>query len=92
MGKWKSLNAYPFITVLNANKSNKASDITGLNKTVITDSALGIYLLNNSHRKKLLLKRTNTNMEETKEEAKRIADLTNKELMKYNPRRLLNRR
>lgn len=92
IGKWKSLNSYPFITVLTANKSNKASDITGLNTTVVTKSALGIYLLNNSHRKKILLKRTAFNMPKAKEEAERIADLANKELMKYNPRRLLDRR
>lgn len=92
MGKWKSLNSYPFITVMSANKSNKASDITGLNKTVVTEKALGIYLLNNSHRKKLLLKRTFPTMEKAKAEAEKIANLTDKELMKYNPRRLLERR
>ena len=92
MGKWNSLNLYPFITVLSANKSNKASDITGLNKTVVTEKALGIYLLNNSHRKKILLKRTYPTMEKAKAEAEKIAELTDKELMKYNPRRLLDRR
>lgn len=91
-GKWKSLNLYPFMTVMSANKSNKASDITGLNKTVVTEKALGIYLLSNSHRTKILLKRTFPTMQKTKAEAEKIAELTGKELMKYNPRRLLERR
>lgn len=91
-GKWKSLNPYPFITVMPANKSNKSSDITGLNRTVVTQEALGIYLLNNSHRKKILLKRTFPVMDKAKVEAEKMANLTNKELMRYNPRRLLERR
>jgi hypothetical protein len=89
LGKWQSLNPYPFITVMSANKSNKASDITGLNSTVVTEKALGIYFLSNSHRKKILLKRTFPTMEKAKNEAEKIASLTDKELMKYNPRRLL---
>lgn len=58
----------------------------------MTEKALGIYLLNNSHRKKVLLKRTFPTMEKAKAEAEKIANLTDKELMKYNPRRLLERR
>jgi hypothetical protein len=88
-GKWKSLSPYPFISIMSANKSNKASDITGLNKTVVTEQALGVYLLNNSHRKKILLKRTSPKMEQAKTEAERIAELAEKEIMRYNPRRLL---
>ena len=91
-GKWKSLNPYPFITVMPANKSNKASDITGVNNTVVTEQKLGVYLLNNSHRKKILLKRTPPIMEKAKAEAEKMAELTGKELMKYNPRRLLKGR
>jgi hypothetical protein len=88
-GKWKSLNLYPFISVMSANRSNKASDITGLNKMVVTQQALGVYLLTNSHRTKILLKRTSPLMEQAKAEAERITGLTEKELIKYNPRRLL---
>jgi len=91
-GKWKSLNPYPFITILSANKSNKASDITGLNKTVVTNEALGVYLLTNSHRKKIVLKRIPLSMENAKVEVKKMAELTDKEVMKYNPRRLLKER
>lgn len=90
-GKWKSLNPYPFITVLPANKSNKAADITGINKTVVTNEMLGIFLLNNSHRQKILLKRVPKSMEKAKAEAEKIAELTETELMKYNPRRLLKK-
>jgi len=91
-GKWKSLNSYPFMSIMTANKSNKASDITGLNKTVVTNNALGIYLLTNSHRTKVLVTRTAPKMDLAKVEAERLADLTGKELMKYNPRRLLKNR
>ena len=91
-GKWVSLDPYPFLSIMSANKSNNASDITGLNKTVVSDLAYGIYLLNNSHRKKVLLKRTPQIMDQTVLEAEKIAELTGKELMKYNPRRLLKNR
>ncbi len=77
---------------MTANKSNKSSDITGLNKTIVTENALGVYLLNNSHRKKILLKRIIPLKEEAQTEAERLAGLTGKELMNYNPRRLLNKR
>lgn len=90
-GKWQSLSPYPFLSIMTANKSNKASDITGLNKTVVTENALGVYLLNNSHRQKILLTRTSPKMKEAIVEAERLSEFTEKELMKYNPRRLLNR-
>lgn len=91
-GKWQSLSPYPFLSIMTANKSNKASDITGVNKTVVTENALGVYLLNNSHRKKILLSRTSPNKDKAIIEAERLSELTGKELMKYNPRRLLNKR
>ncbi|RFC55087.1 DUF308 domain-containing protein [Brumimicrobium aurantiacum] len=91
-GEWKSLDDYPFLTVLKANKSNKASDITGLNKTISTNEHLGVYLLTNSHRKKILLSRTSNRMQDATAEATRIAELTDKEMMKYNPRRFLKPR
>ena len=52
-GKWKPLNYYPYVSVMKANKSNGASDITGLNRTVDTKENLGVYLLNETHRKKM---------------------------------------
>jgi hypothetical protein len=85
-GKWKPLNYFPYVSVLRANKSNKASDITGLNKTVSTQENLGVYLLNKTHRKRLLVKRVGMDMSKAKLEAQSFADKIGKEVVRFNPK------
>ncbi|MGM0477639.1 MAG: hypothetical protein ACQERC_00320 [Bacteroidota bacterium] len=92
MGKWKPLNYFPYISVMKANKSNRASDITGLNRTVTTKENLGIYLLNKTHRKKLLIKRTGMDMQDARQEAQQFADSTDKEVVRFNPKVVSRRR
>lgn len=92
MGKWKPLNYFPYVSVMKANKSNRASDITGLNRTVTTNENLGIYLLNKTHRKKLLIKRVGMDMEKAKQEAKQFAERTDKDVVRFNPKVVSRRR
>lgn len=89
-GKWLELDKFPFLTILTANKTNKSSDITGLNSVVFTKEAYGVYLLTNSHRKRILLMRCEGGFEHAKLEAERIAYLTNKELVAFSPKRISN--
>ena len=92
IGKWKSLNYFPYLTVLRANKANKASDVTGLNRTVEIKEQLGVYFLNGTHRKKLLIKRTGKNREVAKKEAEILVKKTGKELVKFSPKTISRRR
>lgn len=86
MGKWKPLNYFPYVSVLKANKSNRASDITGLNRTVHTKENLGIYLLNKTHRKKMLVKRVGMDMGQAKIDAEKFASNIDKEVVRFNPK------
>jgi hypothetical protein len=92
IGKWKSMNYFPYITVLKANKANKASDITGLNRTVEVKEQLGVYFLNGTHRKKILVKRTGKDMAKSKKEAALLAEKTGKEIVRFNPKTVSRRR
>ena len=92
MGKWKPLNYYPYVTVLKANKSNRASDITGLNRTVTTKENLGFYLLNKTHRKRVLVARVGNDMKIAKKKAQEFAERSDKELVKFNPKVVSRRR
>ncbi len=92
IGKWKSLNYFPYLSILKANKSNRASDITGLNRTVHTQENLGIYLLNRTHRKKMLLKRVGMDMAKAKIEANKLEEKVDKEVVRFNPKVVSRRR
>ena len=87
-GKWLELDKFPFLTILTANKTNKSSDITGLNSVVYTKEAYGVYLLTNSHRKRVLIMRCQGGFEHAKLEAERIADIMNKEIVAFSPKRI----
>ena len=88
-GKWKSLNYFPYITVLKANKSTGATHTTGLNQSSTIKESLGIYLLNRTHRKCVLVKRCTTN--NCKEEAQQWAQKIEKEVVRFNPKVNRNR-
>lgn len=91
-GKWDDLDKYPYLSILLANKSTKSSDITTLNSVVQTDVAYGVYLLNKSHRKKILIKRCKEGSIKAKEEAEKFSEKMSKDLVKYSPKRISRKR
>jgi hypothetical protein len=71
-----------------ANRTLRASDITGLSSVTFTNEAYGLYLLNKTHRKKILIKRLNGTKENQRKEAVYLAEKLKKELVRFSPIRI----
>jgi hypothetical protein len=66
MGKWLSLEDFPYITILKKREvTTTYSRASNTPATTGDDTFYGIYLLNKSHRKKLLITRLSTREEAT---------------------------
>lgn len=82
-GTWKPLDALPFITILKG-RSGWTVYSRSNRSTVDVEDCFEVYLLNQSHRKKVLV----TKMEDkTKAEAYalELAALTDKSVVRFNP-------
>jgi hypothetical protein len=87
-GQWESLNYYPYLSVMLANRTLRASDITGVSSVTFTNESYGLYLLNKTHRKKVLVKRLTGRKESQQKEVAYLAEKFKKELVRYNPVRI----
>lgn len=98
MGKWKSLNLYPYITVLKTNKGRSA--FAGLPMSAMaaatgsadySDGEFAVYLLNKSHYQKIEIE-LHDDIKKAKERLSFFASKMNKEIVTYNPVRISKRR
>jgi hypothetical protein len=83
VGKWKSLDNYPYITIMSHRLSYNVSNF-GAKGASIKEDFFEIFLLNQTHRHKILLKSDN-NLEKISALIKQIAEELNVEIVKYNP-------
>lgn len=82
-GKWKSLDKLPFITVMVVRES-MAIHSRSNNSTITTDTKIGVYLLTNSHRGKILVQKFEKN-QEAKKYAESLSKRMKKEIVQYSP-------
>ncbi|HYG53336.1 MAG TPA: hypothetical protein VD905_20700 [Flavobacteriales bacterium] len=96
-GTWKSLNLYPYITVLKTNKGRSAfgaipimTGAAALSATLnadYSDGEFGIYLLNQSHYKKIELEIMD-DLKKANERLEYFSRAMNKEIATYKPVRI----
>ncbi|HLP10280.1 MAG TPA: hypothetical protein VK177_00010 [Flavobacteriales bacterium] len=96
-GAWKSLNLYPYITVLKTNKGRSAfgaipimagaSTLSSTLNADYSDGEFGIYLLNKSHYQKIELEITN-DLKKANERLNYFSKTMNKEIVTYSPVRI----
>jgi hypothetical protein len=85
LGKWKSIQEYPYITVLRSIESTRQHWHMRMPKLKERREFFDITLLSSSHIKKFAIKRFN-NVEEAREEIETFADLLGIEITMYNPK------
>jgi len=83
-GKWESVTPYPFIAILHRNISTTAFSQGNRPGTTGSNIYYDIFLLNNTHRKKVLIKRLK-DKEGAITEAKELAVKLDLEMTNYNP-------
>lgn len=94
-GKWKHIGNYPYLTVLTANinygyRQMITSFITA-NGNNVSDKAYGVYLLSKTDHNRILIKRVKGSFKDAVEEAKKISQKTNKDRVKFEPKRISRR-
>lgn len=82
-GKWTSIENYPYIAILNKKMSYNMSSL-GAKSLKFTEEFYEIYLLNQTHRHKLLIK-SSSDLEEISNGIKKIAQDLNVEYVQYSP-------
>jgi hypothetical protein len=91
-GEWIPLQKYPYLTILKANTSIRSSDITGVNTSTQTISALGIYLLSETHRNRHLIYKSSHGSSHIHQKAADLAYLLQKEVVRFQPKRISYRK
>ncbi len=84
MGKWQSYESYPFLAILRRTISKSRTSRMGVSKEVARDTYFDIFLLNKTHRVKLLINRQK-GQDEAKLLARDLAEKLNVEYVDYNP-------
>lgn len=82
-GEWESLNMYPNLSILTERTSFKRYGQSNTGKT-FSDTRYNIYLLNSTHRKKILVQ-SYKNQESAHEAIQKISTENNLKIVKYQP-------
>lgn len=91
-GEWLPLQKYPYLTILKANTSVRSSDITGVNTSTQTIRGLGIYLLSGTHRNRQLIYKSKLGPAHVQQKAADLAYLMQKEVVRFQPKRVSDRK
>lgn len=84
MGQWKSYKSYPHLAILRRTIARSRTSRMGVSREVGRDIYYDIFLLDKSHRAKLLVSRQN-NPEEAKRKARLLTEHLKVEYVAYNP-------
>lgn len=84
MGKWQSYESYPHLAILRRTISKSRTSRMGVSKEVARDTFFDIFLLNKTHRVKLLVNRQK-GQEEAKQLARDLAQQLGVDYVAYNP-------
>lgn len=83
-GKHKSYSEYPFLSVMRNKITSKAFSITNRNTATGSDLFYDVYLLNQSHRKRVLVRRY-SNLHDAKTSAQDLGKQLSKDIVMYSP-------
>jgi hypothetical protein len=90
-GKWRSLEEFPYLTVFYVKQTETTGSGRTMLETSIEEMVYKVYLLNESHREKVLVKQT-PNEDEAKHITHTIINELGIEHVKFNPKRTSQRR
>ncbi len=82
-GNWLSLDKLPFVSIMTVREGMTVFSRTNQSTTLV-ENKFGIYLLSNSHREKVLIRKFNDD-KDAKEFLKDAATKLSKEVVQYNP-------
>lgn len=83
-GQWKTLDSYPCLAILQSRQSSTTHSIGNISSITNSENYYDIYLLDKTHRQKLLIKRLK-NKEQASKDAKEFAENLGVEFTTYNP-------
>ncbi len=84
MGKWQPYSSYPYLAILRRTISKSSTSRMGVSKEVGRDTYFDIFLLNKTHRVKLLINRQK-GQDEAKQLARDLAQKLEVEYVAYKP-------
>lgn len=84
LGKPKSYKAYPFLSVMRTKVTSSAYSMTNRNASTGSDVYYDVYMLDQSHRKKVLIRRF-SNLHDARTNASELGKLISKEVVMYSP-------
>ncbi len=83
-GKWKSYESCPYLAILRRTIARSRTSQLGVTREIGRDTYFDIFLLNKTHRVKLLINRQK-GQDEAKLLARDLAEKLNVEYVAYNP-------
>lgn len=83
-GKPKSFKDFPFLSVMRTKVTSSAYSITNRNASTGSDLYYDVYMLSQSHRKKVLIRRY-SNLHDAKTSAHELGKKISKEVVMFNP-------